>query len=48
MYDEIVKILAFTKTMPEASKPSYALVSETFLKCLSKKYPDEGSIDAAK
>lgn len=40
MYDEIVKILAFVKTMPEAKKVSYALISETFLKCLSKKYPD--------
>lgn len=40
MYDEIVKILSFVKTMPEAKKVSYALISETFLKCLLKKYPD--------
>lgn len=39
MYDEIVKVLAFVKSMPEAQLVSYALVSETFLRCLLKKYP---------
>lgn len=38
LYEEIVKILAFVKTMPEAKKISYALLSETFLKSLTKKY----------
>ena len=48
MYDEIVKILAFVKTMPEAKKVSYALLSETFVRSLLKKYPDEDSIMIAK
>lgn len=39
MYDEIVRVLAFVKGMPEAQLVSYALLSETFLKGLFKKYP---------
>lgn len=48
MYEEIVKILAFVKTMPEAKKISYALLSETFLKSLAKKYAEEDSIKTAR
>lgn len=48
MYHEIVGVLAFVKGMPEAQMVSYALVSETFLKCLFKKYPQEDNIKTAK
>ncbi len=48
MYAEIVKILAFVKSMPDNNKVSYALLSETFLKSLLNKYPDEGFTQTAK
>jgi len=34
--------------MPEAKKVSYALLSETFLRSLLKKYPDEDATTIAK
>lgn len=40
--------MAFVKTMPEAKKVSYALLSETFLRSLLKKYPDEDATTIAK
>lgn len=43
MYPEIVKILAFVKTM-EGVQVSYALLSETFLRCLLDKFDGEDSI----
>jgi hypothetical protein len=48
MYDEIVKILAFVKTMPEVKIVSYSLISETFLKSLLKRYPADDSIVIAR
>lgn len=44
IYDEIVKILAYVKAESDVAI-SYALVSETFLKSIAKKYDTEENAD---